>query len=373
MRLQRCGALIASLGLATSWAGAETLVYFGTYTGAASKGIYRSRLDETTGRLSTPELEAETVNPSFLAVHPSGDFLYAVNEVDEIDGKTEGAVSAFAVERASGHLPFLNRSSSKGPGPCYLSLDRTGRHLFVANYGGGSVAVLPVGENGALGPATAFVQHQIPSARAHSIDADAGNRFVFAADLGLDRVFVYRFDPANGLLAASDPPSLALDPGDGPRHVALHPGGRLAFVLNELSLTLAAIRVDPLRGTLEAIQRVSSLPDGVEASPDLSGAEVLTDPGGRYLYASNRGHDTIAVFAIDEASGSLRLVEHVSTGGRTPRGFGIDPSGTFLLAANQDSGSVVVFRIDPATGRLTATGQKVNVGSPVSVAFVALP
>ncbi len=362
--------LLAALTLASSWAHGQTLVYFGTYTDQKSKGIYVSSLDSS-GRLTEPELAAETVNPSFLAVHPTRRFLYAVNEIDELEGEAAGSASAFAIDRASGRLRSLNQSSSKGPGPCYLSLDRTGRHLLVANYGGGSVAVLPVGPDGALGPATAFVQHRgSDSPRAHSIDVDAANRFAIAADLGLDRVFVYPFDPTRGTLTANDPPFVELEPSDGPRHVALHPGGRFAYVLNELSMTVTTMRYDPVPGVLTTTQTVSSLPEGIAVAADFSGAEVLSHPSGRFLYASNRGHDTIAVFAVDEADGTLRLLEHVSTRGRTPRGFGIDPSGAYLLAANQGSGSVVVFRIDPGTGRLTPTGQTVEVGSPVAVLFV---
>ena len=368
---QRWLLFVAALVLASSSVHGQTLVYFGTYTGATSKGVYVSRLDTASGRLTAPELAAETANPSFLAVHPSGRFLYAVNEIDELEGEAAGSASAFAIEGVSGRLRFLNRSSSRGPGPCYLSLDRTGRHLLVANYNGGSVAVLPVGTDGALGPATAFVQHQSSgAARAHSIDVDAANRFALVADLGLDRVFVYRFDPARGALTANDPPFVALEPRDGPRHVAHHPSGRFAYVLNELSMRITAMRYAPERGVLTATQTVSSLPDGIAVAADFSGAEVLLHPSGRFLYASNRGHDTIAVFAVDEAEGTLRLLEHVSTRGKTPRGFGIDPSGAYVLAANQDSNSVVVLRIDPGTGRLTPTGQAVEVGSPVAVAFV---
>jgi 6-phosphogluconolactonase len=370
MEFRRSIAFVAAILFAAPSARGETLVYFGTYTGAKSKGIYVSRL-AADGRLTEPELAAETVNPSFLAVHPSGRFLYAVNEVEELDGEAAGAASAFAIERASGHLAFLNRASSKGPGPCYLSLDREGRHLFVANYGGGSVAVLPVGTDGGLGPATSFVKHDDSgAARAHSIDADAANRFVMAADLGLDRVFVYRFDAARGGLAANDPAFASLEPRSGPRHVALHPRGRFAYVLNELAMTLAVMRYDPARGALTAASTLSTLPEGVGVAADFSGAEVLVHPGGRFLYASNRGHDTLGVFVIDENEGTLELLEHVSTGGKTPRGFGIDPTGTHLLAANQDSDDIVVFRIDPGTGRLTPTGQRVAVGSPVAVAFV---
>ncbi len=340
----------------------ETLVYFGTYTGAMSKGIYVSNLS-TSGGLSAPVLAAETSNPSFLAVHPSGRFLYAVNE-DE-----EGMASAFEIEEGSHRLRLLSQSSSKGAGPCYLSLDRAGRHLFVANYRGGSVTVIPVSPDGSVGSASAYVKHPGASARAHSIDVDSANRYAIAADLGLDKVFIYRFDAVRGKLG-DDPAFASLDAGAGPRHVALHPTGRFAYVLNELSMTLTAMRYDPERGVLTAAQTVSSLPQGVAVGKEFSGAEVLVHPGGRFLYASNRGHDTIAVFSIGEADGGLRRIEHVSTRGRTPRGFGIDPSGRFLLAGNQDSDTVVVFRIVPSTGRLTATGQTIEVGSPVAVAFV---
>jgi 6-phosphogluconolactonase len=213
------------------------------------------------------------------------------------------------------------------------------------------------------------VKHAGPQARAHSIDVDSANRFAIAADLGLDRVFVYPFDPLRGVLG-SDPEFVSLEPGAGPRHVAFHPGGRFAWVLNELALTLTTLRYEAESGALEAAQTVSSLPEGTAVAKEFSGAEVLVHPDGRFLYASNRGHDTIAVFAIDEGTGALRRVEHVSSGGKTPRGFGIDRSGQYLLAANQDSDNVVVFRIDRTTGRLTASGHTVEVGSPVAFAFV---
>jgi 6-phosphogluconolactonase len=371
MRFYQRLAAVAFIGLTAISARGETLVYFGTYTGAKSQGIYVSRLDTANGRLSRPELAAETVNPSFLAVHPSGRFLYAVNEVDEIEGEAAGSASAFAIDRASGRLQLLNRSSSEGPGPCYLSLDRTGRHVLLANYGGGSVAVLPVDDDGRLGPATSFVQHQGPSSpHAHSIDVDAANRFALAADLGLDRIYVYPFDASKGSLAEGNPPFASVDSGAGPRHVALHPQGSFVYVLNELSMTLTVMRYNPERGALATIQTISSLPEGVPAAPDFSAAEVLVHAGGRFLYASNRGHDTIAVFAVDEREGTLRLLEHVSTAGRTPRGFGIDPSGKYLLAANEDSDSVVVFLIDSEGGRLIRTGQTLEVSTPVAVAFV---
>src|SRR5262245_58800543 len=273
--------LALPLLLTATAAPGDTIVYFGTYTGGKSKGIYVSNLSAS-GRLSAPELAAETSNPSFLAVHPSGRFLYAVNENDD------GAASAFSIEEATGRLEFLNGTSSKGAGPCYISLDRTGRHLLIANYGGGSVTVIPVNPDGTIAPASAFVKHPGDSAHAHSIDVDAANRHAIAADLGLDRVFVYRFDPLEGALG-SEPAFVTLDPGAGPRHVALHLGGRFAYVLNELALTITALTYDSERGALGVIRTVSSLPEGVAAAKDFSGAEILVHPGGRFLYASNRG------------------------------------------------------------------------------------
>jgi 6-phosphogluconolactonase len=349
------------------------LVYFGTYTNGTSKGIYVSRFDATTGVLGTPALAAESVNPSFLAVHPSGRFLYAVNEVDNFEGGSAGAASAFAIE-AAGKLRLLNQSS-------YISLDRAGKHVLVANYGGGSVAVLPVAPDGRLGPATAFVQHEtVTSAdpqkprrpHGHSIDLDPSHRFALVADLGLDRVFVYRWTD-RGSLAPNDPPFAAMDPGAGPRHIAIHPSGRSVYVLQEKHMTVDAFAFDAARGVLTHKQKVSSLPDGVAVAPGFSGAEILVHPSGRFLYASNRGHDTIAAFAIDQDQGTVKLVEHAAMAGKTPRGFGIDPTGRWLLAGNQRSDTVTVFRIDPASGRLTNTGQSIAVGAPVSVAFVRAP
>ena len=360
-------------------AGGGLLVYFGTYTGGKSKGIYVSRLDAATGVLGVPSLAAESVNPSFLAVHPSGKYLYAVNEVDNFEGARAGAASAFAIA-PTGALRPLNQSSTRGTGPCYLSLDRTGRHLLVANYGGGSVAVLPVGTDGRLGPATAFVQHETIAAdpqkprrpHGHSIDLEPSNRFALVADLGLDRVLVYRLTDKGGLVP-NDPPFAAMDPGAGPRHVAIHPSGRSVYVLQEKHMTVDTFGFDAVRGVLTHKQKVSSLPEGVAVAEGFSGAEILVHPSGRFVYASNRGHDTIAVFAIDEDQGTVKLIEHVASGGKTPRGFGIDPSGRWLLAGNQRSDTVSVFRIEASTGRLTNTGQSVEVGAPVSVAFAAAP
>jgi 6-phosphogluconolactonase len=371
---------VSAVGLpqATSMSQKGPLVYFGTYTGEKSKGIYVSRLNAETGALSAPALAAESRNPSFLAVHPTGGFLYAVGEVGEWGGKPGGSVSAFAVQSGTGTLTALNQQSSGGRGPAHIVTDKTGRNALVANYGGGSVAVLPIDPDGTLKPATAFIQHTGSSVNpdrqkephAHSVNVDPGNRFAYVADLGIDKVMIYRFAATDGTLTANVPPFAATQPGAGPRHFAFHPTGRFAYVINELHCTITAFTASSTDGGLTAVHTISTLPEGQGVIQGYSTADVQVHPSGKFLYGSNRGHDSIVVFAIDDKTGRLTYVEHEPTGGSTPRGFGIDPTGTYLLAANQRSDSVVVFRIDPATGRLTPTGHKITVGAPVCVKFV---
>jgi 6-phosphogluconolactonase len=361
-----------------SAAGGTMLAYFGTYTNERSKGVYVSRLDLASGKVTAPELVAETPNPSYLAIHPSGNFMYAANEVRSFDGKDAGSVSAFAIDRKTGKLTPLNQESAGGRGPVYVIVDKTGRNVLVANYGGGSVAVLPIATDGTLKPASAFVQHTGSSVntdrqsvpRAHSINLDPGNRFAYAADLGIDKVLIYRFDANRGSLAPSDPPFATVAPGAGPRHFAFHPSGRFAYVINELNVTLTAFRSDPKRGTLTELETVSTLPANVPVQEGFSTADVRLHPSGRFLYGSNRGYDSIVVFTVDGKTGRVTQLQNESTQGSTPRGFGIDPTGRYLLAANQHSDSVVVFRIDQQTGRLTPTGQKIEVGAPACVKFV---
>lgn len=356
----------------------DVLVYFGTYIGGKSKGIYVSRLEAGSGALSTPQLVAETPNPSYLAIHPTNHFLYAANEVRSFEDKETGSVSAFGVDRASGTLTPLNQQASAGRAPAYLVVDKSGRNVLVANYGGGSVAVLPIAPDGTLKPASASVQHTgssvVPGRQsaphAHSLTVDPANRFAYAADLGLDKVLIYRFDAEQGSLVPNDPPFVAVAPGAGPRHFAFHPNGRFAYVINEIDVTVTAFTTDLQGGSLTELQTVSTLPPGQAVETGFSTADVQVHPSGRFLYGSNRGHDSIVVFAIDQETGRLTHVENRSTEGSTPRGFGIDPSGTFLLAANQRSDSVVVFRIDQQTGRLAPTGHTIEVGSPVCVKFV---
>jgi 6-phosphogluconolactonase len=356
-----------------------TLVYIGTYTNTTSKGIYVSRLDLAQGTLTAPVLAAGSDNPSFLAVHPTRDWIYAVNEIGTYAGKPSGSVSAFAINRDTGALTPINRQPSVGRGPAHLTVDPGGKNVLVANYGGGSVAVLPVGADGALKPASAFVQHTGSSVNptrqkqphAHSVIVDKSDRFAYVADLGLDKIMIYQLDAAKGALVAADPAFAAATPGAGPRHFAIHPQQRFAYAINELENTVTLYTRDSGRGSLTALQTISTLPADVKALPTYSTAEVLVHPTGRFLYGSNRGHDSIAVFSIDQATGRLTFIETVATEGSMPRGFGIDPSGAYLIAGNQRSDSVVVFRINPETGRLTPTGSKIAVGAPVSVRFVA--
>ena len=350
-------------------------LYVGTYTGKQSKGIYRLQMDLSTGALTAPELAVATTNPSFLAVHPSRKYLYAVEEVGNFGGQKSGAVSGFAIE-PDGRLGLLNQQPSQGPGPCYLSLDKAGRYVFAANYSGGSSALFSVSEEGLLGEPGAALQHSLPAAstrpaprsHAHSIDLDPAGRFALAADLGLDCVLAYHFDAATGALTPNASPALVLPTGSGPRHVAFGAAGRFVYVINETANTVVVGQYDADHGTIQERQTISTLPEGFKG--ESACAEIQVHPNGRFLYASNRGHDSIAVFAIDAPTGKLTLVECQPSGGKSPRHFEIDPSGTFLLAANQNTNNLVVFRIDARSGKLTPTGVTAEVPSPVCVKFV---
>ncbi|HYA97986.1 MAG TPA: lactonase family protein [Methylomirabilota bacterium] len=356
------------------------LVYVGTYTEpqSTSKGIYAYRFDAGSGELTALGLAAEATNPSFVAVHPNRRFLYAVNEVGNYKGPNSGGVSAFAIDAATGKLTFLNEVASRGADPCYITVDKTGKYVLVANYTGGSVAVFPIQADGRLGEASAFVQHtghgtnpeRQEGPHAHSIDLSPDNRFAMVDDLGLDELLVYRFDAAKGALAPNDPPFARLDAGSGPRHFALRPDGKFAYVVSEMKGTVTVFATDAGTGTLHSLQTISTLPK--EFSGAIEDAEVEVHPSGKFLYASNRGDsNSIAVYAIDADKGTLTLVEIAPTQGKTPRNFAIDPTGAWLLAENQESNNIVVFRIDPKTGRLTPTGKVVEVGAPVCVRFVA--
>src|SRR5262245_2343887 len=354
-------------------------VYVGTSTrGTASKGIYRMDLDLATGRLSAPSVAGTTVNPSFLAIHPTGKFLYACGEMDDFGGKGKrtGAINAFAIDD-KGDLTLLNQQSSEGAGPCHVVLDKAGKFAFCANYGGGSAAALPISADGKLAKATGVVQHAGSSVdksrqegpHAHSINLDAANRFAFVADLGLDKVLVYRFEPDSGKLVANDPPHVALAPGAGPRHFAFHPTGKFAYVNNELDSTVTAMTYDAKAGKLEPIHTVSTLPEGGHEGN--STAEVVVHPSGKFVYCSNRGHDSIAIFQVDEATGKLTPAGRQGKGVKVPRNFAVDPTGAWCLVANQGAGTVLVFKIDPKTGALEPTEAKADIPAPVCVRMLA--
>ncbi|MFM7152377.1 MAG: lactonase family protein [Gemmataceae bacterium] len=358
----------------------KLLVYVGTYTrGTKSEGIYRMELDLTTGKLSSPALAGKAVNPSFVAIHPSGKYLYSCGEIDDFSRgrKGSGSVDAFAID-ANGDLSLLNQMPSDGGAPCHLITDRAGKFVLCANYSGGNALVLPIEAEGKLGKATAFVQHKgksINPARqegphAHSINLDSANRYAFVADLGLDKVLIYRFDPEKGTLEANNPGGVNLAPGAGPRHFAFHPNGKYAYVINELDMTVTAFKYDAKTGKLEAIQ---SVPTVEKQKPGDSTAEVVVHPSGKFVYGSNRGDNRIAIFRCDEETGKLTPAGHQGKGVNTPRNFAIDPTGKFCLVANQDGHSVLVFKIDPETGGLEPTEHRAEIPSPVCIRMMRRP
>ncbi len=362
------------LSAAQSTVSAESLhVYLGTYTSGAGsgQGIHRSVLDLETGKLSEPALAAEAKSPSFIEIHPTGKFLYAVCE-----SGPHGSVGAYAIDPDTSDLRLLNQQPSGGSGPCHLSIDHMGRNVLVANYGSGSVSVIPIRPDGSLAKPTGLVQHEGSSVNpdrqkgphAHSINVSPDNRFAYVADLGIDRIMIYRFDAQAGTIVPNGPPFVQIKPGAGPRHFAFHPDGKSAYVINELDGTITAFAYDSASGALTEVQTVPTLPEGFSGRNAC--AEIRVHPSGRFLYGSNRGHDSIAVYRIDEAEKPLTFVEHETAGITTPRNFNIDPTGAFCLVANQGSDSVFVFRVNRETGALEPTGHKIAVPKPVCVRFL---
>ena len=359
-----------------SVASKNPVLFVGTYTeheGSQSKGIYVYRMDSS-GQLHFEWEVKGVLNPSFLDLHPQKDFLYAVNEVRSFAGEEGGGVSAFAVDPGSGELTLLNAYSSRGQDPCYISIEQTGRFALVANYSSGRVAMLPIQPDGRLGPATDVVQHSGSSVdperqtdpHAHCIRPDPTNRFAIATDLGADKLLVYQMDLEHGRLNKHT--EVRVQPGAGPRHFSFHPNGQYMYLLNELNATLIVYRCHPDSGNLEEIQTITTLPEGYQGRNLSADLHIH----GKYLYASNRGHDSLAWFLIDEKSGRLSYRGHVASEGREPRGFVIDPSGSFLLAAHEKSDNIVVFKIDPGTGELSGTGQEAKLSKPVCIRFVHL-
>lgn len=370
------GLTLSEFSLGAKPAG-ELLVYVGTYTTGKSEGIYLYRLNLASGELKQVGTTRGVVNPSFLALAPSRRYLYAVNEVGDFAGKKSGAVSAFAVDQRTGALRLLNQQASLGADPCYVDVDAGGRFVLVANYTGGNVTVFPVQGDGSLGEAADMKQAQGSSINpdrqkgphAHCIVLDPSNRFAYSCDLGTDKIMIFRFDARNGKLLPGEPPWAQIAPGAGPRHLAFHPGGKYVFVVSELRSTVTGFTRDPEKGSLHELQTLNTLPKDFTGTSWSADIHVSLD--GRFLYCSNRGHDSIAIFAIDPRNGALTTVGHEPTRGSTPRNFAIDPSGEFLLVANQKSDNIVVFRLDQKTGRPNWTGQDVQVPSPVCLKFTA--
>ena len=371
---------LAVLAFATVVARAEKhRVYIGTYTNgdSISKGVYACEFDSETGKLTEPKLAAELINPSFLAVHPSGQFLYAVNEVSEGPGRGNGAVTALKIN-ADGTLTKMNHQASEGGAPCHCNVDATGTNLLIANYGGGNVAVYPIDKDGSLKPVSCNIQHEGSSIdkgrqegpHAHSINVSSDNRFVYAADLGIDRIMIYNLDAEQHMLTPAKQPAAFVTPGGGPRHFSIHPSGKFAYTNNEMTMVVTGFSRNPEDGSLHAIQEISTIPGGFEGRK--STAECLVHPSGQFLYVSNRGHETITAYTIDQESGLLTYVENEPTGGKEPRNFFIDPSGKWLLAENQNSDSVYVFAIDQKTGELAPTGDSIVVGRPVCIRMVKM-
>jgi len=347
------------------------LVYFGT----GAEAIYVSEFDPASGELSDPMMAAELPRPNFVAIHPDGEHLYAASRIENAAGEQVSVAVAYSIDRENGALTRLNEVDARGAGSCHLNVDATGKMLAIANYASGSVTAMTIGADGRLGEISGFVQHEGSSVNpdrqqgphAHSVNFSPDNRFVIAADLGLDKVLVYRVAPQTGSIEANDPPGVSVAPGGGPRHFTFHPNGRSAYVINEMASTVTAFDYDAAAGSFSELQTISTLPEDFDGASTT--AEVLVHPSGKFLYGSNRGHDSIAVFTIGD-DGKLTPVDRTSSGGVTPRNFRIGPEGKFLFAANQKTNNVVLFQIDQDTGRLTAAGRELEMPNPMCVRFV---
>ena len=354
----------------------KILAYIGTYTRGESEGIYIYRLDLSSGALEYAGMVSGVSNPTFLAIDPQQRYLYAADEDMEFKGQPGGAVSAFAIDAQTGGLTFLNQQPTHGGAPCHVVVDSMGRYVLVANYMGGNLAVYPIQADGSLGPASDVAQHEGSSINperqdrphAHSINLDPANRFAFAPDLGIDKVMIYRLDLDAGKLIPNEPPWAQVEDGAGPRHFTFHPNGNYAYLINELGSTITVFAYDAGRGALTEIQTVPTLP--ADFSAKNTTADIHVHPSGKFLYGSNRGHDSLAIFTIDETTGKLTFTGHESTQGQTPRNFAIAPGGTLLLAANQRSDNIVSFHINQETGQLTSIGHTTKVPMPVCIKFL---
>jgi len=358
----------------------QSIVYVGTFRRESSKGIYAWRLDTNSGRMDPLGLVADAMRPLFIALHPNRRFLYAVSRPTAVDRQNVGVVLAYAIDTKTAGLTMLNSFPTRGIDPAYVAVDRAGRNLLVANFGSnkgdGCVTVFPIKKDGSLAEASDFIQYsgvgvhpqRQQGPHSHAINVSPDNRFVFVADLGLDKIFVYHFDAEQGKLRPNDPASATLKPGAGPRQFVFHPSGKFFYVVNEIQSTVTTFTY--ATGSLKEVQTVSTLRQGFTGNS--TAATVQVHPSGRFLYASNRGADDIAVYSIDPNTGTLTLVEFVSTQGKTPGNFGIDPSGSWLIVANQSSDSLALFRIDSQTGKLLTTDQIFQIGAPSCVRFLPL-
>ena len=350
-------------------------IYFGTRSREKGQGIYMCLFDPRAGVFGDVSMVDDLERPTWLAVSPDSKSLYSVSELGN-DGKSNGFLASFAIDRKSGALKRLNLVSSGGGGATYVSVDKTGKVAVLANFGGGSTASFRIGKGGILEPRVSLMQHtgRGPTSRQasphpHAAVISPDNRFVLAPDLGADKVFIFRLDAARGALAANDPPSAQTPAGFGPRHLAFHPAGKFVYLISEMAARITVFSWDGASGSLREIQTVDSYPDGYEG--DRSGAEVEVDRAGRFLYSSTRTNSSMAVFAIDPAKGTLTAVDRLPSGGKGPRSFKIDPTGGFLLVINEASDEVTVFRVNAQTGRLTPTGAAAKVPAPACAVFVA--
>ena len=353
------------------------LMYVGTYTGQGSDGIYAYHFNPDKGELIPIGLVAKTDNPTFIAIDSTEKFLYAVNELDSFQNQPTGAISVFAIDKKSGQLKLLQQISSLGAAPAHLSVDKSGRNLLVANYNGGNFVVFPIGIDGQLAPHTTLKQDSGSSVKpeqqgphAHFIQATNNNKFVLTADLGIDKIIINRFNDKTGILTPAGSGFAKLEPGSGPRHIAFSPSGKYVYVLNELNSTVTVFSLDDETGVMQSKQVLSTLPENFKGNN--SGAEIEVDSKGKFLYVSNRGDNSIGQFSINSDDGSLKPVDWISSGGKTPRNFAIDPTGKWLFAANQDSDNIAMFRIDAANGRLKQVSDSTRLVAPVCIRLMSL-
>ena len=357
----------------------KTRVYIGTYTAGDSQGIYRFDLDLASGRATEPELAAKATNPGFLELHPNGKYLYATGLSGLSDDGSGTAVTAFAIQ-STGNLKPINTEPTKGVAACHVTVDPQGKNLLVASYSSASTSVLPIRGNGGLEPVSDVATHDEPGSNVntrrqeaphpHSVNVDIAGRFAFVADLGIDKVMIFKFDADRGTLTPNDTPYVKLEPGGGPRHFHQHPNGKFAYANNELTNTLAALSFNEETGELKQIHSISTLPQGF--NDENTTAEVRVHPNGKFVYVSNRGHESIACFRMDVSTGRLTPAGHTPVQGVQPRNFNVDPSGKYFIVANQATENVVIFRIDVASGKLEPTGQQLKIATPVCVRFLEL-